>query len=63
MEDFAWKLIEPGRIKSEKLEQYILQNAPPILYTKNDKDKTSINYLIYFFFIVGFYLIFHNSII
>lgn len=58
MEDFAWKLIEPERIKSEKLEQYILQNAPPILYTKNDKDKTSINYLIYFFFIVGFYLIF-----
>ncbi len=58
MEDIAWKLIEPERIKSEKLEQYILQNAPPILYTKNDKDKTSMNYLISFFFVVGFYLIF-----
>ncbi len=57
MEDITWKLVEPERIKSEKLEHYILQNAPPILYTKNDKDKTSMNYLISFFFVVGFYLI------
>lgn len=58
MENFTWKLIEPERIKSENLGQYILQNAPPILYNKNDKEKTSVNYLISFFFIVGFYLIF-----
>jgi len=56
--DYAWKLIEPERIKGTNLENFALKNAPPILYTKNDKEIFSTNYLIYFFFIIGFYLVF-----
>lgn len=58
MTDYNWDKVDPDKIQGTEQERFVLENAPPILYTKMDKAISSINSLIILLFMVGFYLIY-----
>jgi len=57
MSEYAWESINPEKLKGGKEGLFILENAPPILHSRMDKEYT-LNSVIILLFMVGLYLIY-----